>query len=226
MALILSIDTAGENAGICLAENGVVINQKTNNNQMDHAAWIHTAIDELLHEAQKKINDVNAVAVTSGPGSYTGLRVGMATAKGLCYVLNIPLIIESTLMLLAKTVKENINSAYTSPVLYCPMIDARRMEVFTALYNAELQEIIPPSALILEENSFENELKNHVIVFCGNGSFKWQNICKHNNAVFSDMIYNMNDLATAAWNKYTEKNFADLAYTEPLYVKNVYTGLK
>jgi tRNA threonylcarbamoyladenosine biosynthesis protein TsaB len=226
MALILSIDTAGENAGICLAEDGKITNTKTNSNQMDHAAWIHTAIEGLLNEASREINEINAVAVTSGPGSYTGLRVGMATAKGLCFVLNVPLITESTLMLSAKAVKEKVKSVYSLPIFYCPMIDARRMEVFTALYDAELQEITPPSALVLDESLFHNELEHRIIVFSGNGSGKWQTICKHRNAVFSEVIYTVSDLAVVAWKKYQEKNFADLAYTEPLYVKNVYTGLK
>lgn len=226
MALILSIDTAMENAGVCLAQDGNVIAESNNSKQMDHAAWIHNAIKELLQQSARKIEDVNAVAVTEGPGSYTGLRVGMATAKGLCFALNIPLITENTLELLAITVKESLKSVYTFPVFYCPMIDARRMEVFTALYDPELQQVIPPSAVILDDNSFKNELEQHHIVFCGNGSIKWQNICKHSNAVYSGAGYSIADLGRVAEQKYIGQEFADIAYTEPLYVKNVYTGLK
>lgn len=226
MALILSIDTAFENAGICLALDGNVIGEKYHARQTDHAAWLHTAIQELLSGSSKNLKDIDSIAVTSGPGSYTGLRVSMATAKGLCFALNVPLLMKDTLGLLAQTVKESLKSVYALPILYCPMIDARRMEVFTALYNSELQEIMAPSAVILEESSFKNELDQHAIVFNGNGSSKWQNICKHHNAVFSGISYSVSDLAIVAEYKYNRQEFADIAYSEPLYVKNVYTGLK
>lgn len=226
MALILSIDTAFETAGICLAQDGNVVGEKYNATQTDHAGWIHTAIHELLNASSKNIRDIDAIAVTSGPGSYTGLRVSMATAKGMCFSLNIPLIIKDTLSLSAQTVKKSIKGGYSSPVLYCPMVDARRMEVYTALYDAELQEIMPPAALILDAHSFEKELEQHTVIFSGNGSGKWQNICPHPNAVFSNVMYHVSDLAIVAEDKYHKQEFGDLAYTEPLYVKNVYTGLK
>ncbi|MBA4166862.1 MAG: tRNA (adenosine(37)-N6)-threonylcarbamoyltransferase complex dimerization subunit type 1 TsaB, partial [Chitinophagaceae bacterium] len=145
MALILSIDTAMENAGLCVAENAEILSIKTNSRQTDHAAWMHNAIKDALQDAGKKMSDLNAVAVTSGPGSYTGLRVGMASAKGLCYVLNVPLITESTLHLTAFGVKKNTNDLSW----ICPMIDARRMEVFTVLYDDGFHERQGPSAMIL-----------------------------------------------------------------------------
>ncbi|MBO9572729.1 MAG: tRNA (adenosine(37)-N6)-threonylcarbamoyltransferase complex dimerization subunit type 1 TsaB [Chitinophagaceae bacterium] len=226
MALLLCIDTAMENAGVCLSENGSVVGKKTNNKQHDHATWIHNAINDLLEESAKKINELGAVAVVSGPGSYTGLRVGMATAKGLCYSLNIPLITESTLKIIAFAVKKTLKSGYTLPVFICPMIDARRMEVFTTLYDIDLKEVLEPGATILEENSFRSELNDNILVFCGNGSSKWQYICKNSNAEFSDVNYDITDLAILAEEKYHNQNFAQLAYTEPSYLKNVYTGLK
>lgn len=226
MALILCIDTSMENASICLGENGAIISKKHNTIQHDHATWIHTAIKELLEESSKKINELSAIAVTAGPGSYTGLRVGMATAKGLCYSLNIPLITESTLKLIAFAVKKNLKSGYSLPVLLCPMIDARRMEVFTTIYNIDFDEVFEPSAVILEQDSFERQLNQNIVVFCGNGSAKWQYICNHPNAKFSNVNYDITDLLILAEKKYDDHNFSQLAYSEPAYLKNVYTGLK
>lgn len=226
MALILSIDTALEQASVCISEDAHVLCVKKNDRQMDHAAWIHVAIRQMMEEAEKKMTDIKAVAVTSGPGSYTGLRVGMATAKGICYALQVPLITESTLLLIAKRVTKEIalKSVYTFPVMICPMIDARRMEVFTTLYDLDLNETRDPQALILDENSFAAELTEHVIVFCGNGSKKWQNLCIHTHAVFVDMAPNIEDLAEAAAKKYLSATFSDLAYSEPAYLKTFYTG--
>jgi tRNA threonylcarbamoyladenosine biosynthesis protein TsaB len=142
--------------------------------------------------------------------------------------LGIPLITESTLMLIAQRVKKEIalNSVYSYPVLICPMIDARRMEVFTCLYDTGLREVMSAGAIILDENSFAAELQNHVIIFCGNGSKKWQHLCSHKNAVFVDVTQNVADLAEAAQEKFNNNDFSELAYTEPAYLKNVYTGKK
>jgi tRNA threonylcarbamoyladenosine biosynthesis protein TsaB len=222
MALILSIDTAMENAGLCIAENENILSFKTNSRQTDHAAWMHNAIKEALQDAGKKMEELNAVSVTSGPGSYTGLRVGMASAKGLCYVLNIPFIAESTLHLTAYSVKKNINDQ----AWICPMIDARRMEVFTTVYDEQLLEQLEPAAMILDEYSFQHILDQHEIVFCGNGSVKWGNICHHSHAVFSNLSYKMSDLAIVSSMKYAEGNFTDIAYSEPSYLKNFYMGTK
>jgi len=226
MSQILCIDTSMENAGICLSENGSVINRKYNTVQQDHATWIHTAIKDLLEESSKNINELSAIAVTEGPGSYTGLRVGMATAKGLCYSLHIPLITENTLKLIAYAVKKNLKGVYPLPVLLCPMIDARRMEVFTVVYNTNLVGVVEPAAIVLDQHSFHEQLNNNIIVFCGNGSAKWQYICNHPNAEFSNVHYDITDLAILAEKKYDNHNFSQLAYTEPAYLKNVYTGLK
>lgn len=193
---------------------------------MDHAVWIHVAIRELLDETERSLAHISAIAVNAGPGSYTGLRVGMATAKGMCYAMGIPLITEGTLWLIAQRVKKEIalNSVYAYPVLICPMIDARRMEVFTTLYDLELIEKTSPAALSLDSGSFTEQLQDHVIMFCGNGSKKWQNLCIHKNAVFADVSHNVADLAESAARKFENGDFSDLAYTEPAYLKNVYTG--
>jgi tRNA threonylcarbamoyladenosine biosynthesis protein TsaB len=238
MALILSIDTAMENAVVCIAEDACVLCGKTSSRQMDHASWMHRAIREMLQETGRNINELQAVAVTSGPGSYTGLRVGLSAAKGLCYALNIPMIIESTLHLIACGVKNEIEAGAPQVeiqtredapewrVLICPMIDARRMEVFTALYDNQLVEQEAPSAMILDEHSFQHFFDHHIIVFAGNGSVKWKAVCHHPGAVFLSSSYTMNDLALIASSKFKAHDFTDIAYSEPFYLKNVYTGTK
>ena len=193
---------------------------------MDHAAWIQVAIRELLAETEFRLAHISAIAVNAGPGSYTGLRVGMATAKGMCYALGIPLITESTLWLIAQRVKKEIalESVYAFPVLICPMIDARRMEVFTTLYDLDLNEKTAPAAIVLEPDSFTEQLQDHVIMFSGNGSKKWQNLCLHPNAVFAEVTQDVADLAGSAFRKFENGIFSDLAYAEPAYLKGVYTG--
>lgn len=226
MPLILSIDTSLEEASICISEGEDVIDIRKNQRQTDHAAWIQMAIGDMLRDAGHTMRDLSAVAVTAGPGSYTGLRVGMATAKGICYALGIPLITESTLYLLAQRVKRELaaNKQYNLPVLICPMIDARRMEVFTSLYDSELNEVKAAGAVILDQDSFREELAHHIVLFCGSGIKKWQNLCLSVNAVFVEVFLNVSDLAEEALKKFNKGTFSDLAYTEPTYLKAVYTG--
>ena len=198
---------------------------KSNETQLDHAAWIHEAIQDLFIETNCELQQLAAIAVASGPGSYTGLRVGMATAKGLCYALNKPLITETTLMLTAARLKKTFDaSACSLPVLICPMIDARRMEVFTMLYNWSLQPVLAPQSLILNDKSFEDQLESNNVVFCGNGMPKWKSSCSHPHAVFSNNLHDISDLAEIALDKLKSSRFSELAYTEPDYFKNFYTG--
>jgi tRNA threonylcarbamoyladenosine biosynthesis protein TsaB len=135
MALILNIDTATETGGICIAEEGKTLAMAVNPEQKDHASWLHPAVEKIMRDAGCGMKDLQAVAVTAGPGSYTGLRVGMAAAKGFCYALGIPLITENTLKVMALAAKEQA----PGDGLLCPMIDARRMEVFTAVYQNDLE---------------------------------------------------------------------------------------
>lgn len=168
MPLILHIDTATENATISISQNETVIHSVTNDKQKDHASFLQPAIKQLLEQSNISIHQVNAVSVTAGPGSYTGLRVGMASAKGLCYALKIPLITLSTLQVMGLSVIENTNQPEL--YFYCPMIDARRMEVFTATFDDELKEIQPARALILEPLSFNEVMKRKPIIFSGSGA--------------------------------------------------------
>ena len=136
MSLILNIDTALETAFVCLSNGNEVLQSSVNETQKDHATWLHTAITNLLQKTGHSVNELEAVAVSIGPGSYTGLRVGLASAKGFCYALNIPLIAISTLKIIALAASNEVQGA----TIICPMIDARRMEVFTLLYDIDLME--------------------------------------------------------------------------------------
>ena len=219
MAIILNIDTATETAVISLSENEKVINFATNSTQKDHASFLHPAIKNLLQQANMPINKLNAVAVTSGPGSYTGLRVGMACAKGLCYALNIPLITINTLEVMALA---TINQVQDDLALYCPMIDARRMEVFTAVYDVNLKEIMTPASMILDE-SFKELLKNNKIYFSGSGTLKLKDILINDNAFYPSAEITPNPLATLAFDQFIEKNFSEVGYASPVYLKEFYT---
>jgi tRNA threonylcarbamoyladenosine biosynthesis protein TsaB len=213
MSLILYIDTALEVASLALAQEHTLLGFSKNEQQNDHASWIHTAIQQLLKESNKTPQNLDAVAVTIGPGSYTGLRVGLSTAKGLCYALRIPLLTIPTLELIASTIKAPTNANIIS------MIDARRMEVFTATFNGDLQELTAPHALILDENSFSEVLKYQQVFFCGNGAGKFQTICHSANASFESTSTTAVDMIPLGMKRFREKNFADLAYSGPLYVK-------
>ena len=227
MSFILNIDTATEIAGLYLSKDGKIIEYAMNENQNDHASWIHTAIVSLLSSAKITAKNLNAVAVIAGPGSYTGIRVGMATAKGLCYALSIPLITENTLKVMAASLFDIIHTPENNkPFLVCPMIDARRSEVFMAVYDKHLDEIIPPKALILIDKSFEDELINNSIYFFGNGSTKWEKICHHPNAYYEKRIIDGKAMAALSYVKFLQNEFTTLAYSEPVYLKEFYTHPK
>ncbi len=224
MEYILNIHTALETAIVNICEGENVLSTLINNHSKSHAAWLHIAIHQILHENDIKITQLKAVGVTSGPGSYTGIRVGLATAKGLCYALKIPLITYNVLQVMALSAIDHIQD---KNAFYCPMIDARRMEVFTAVYDYNLKEKIPPSAMVIAENSFEKLLKIQPIYFFGNGSEKFKNITK--NKLFSNFIdqeITSEQLGKLAWQKYKKEEFDSVAYAEPLYIKEFYSTRK
>ena len=217
MPLILNINTAAETASICLSKDGNTLKLSINENQKDHAAWLTVAIQNMMKDAGYELNQLAAIAVTIGPGSYTGLRVGLSAAKGLSYALNIPLIRIGTLEMMAFAAKQE-------PVdLLCPMIDARRMEVFTAVYNKNLQEIKSPCALIIDKPIFEDLLQAHSILFFGSGSKKLQNTVNHPNARFKNIIFNASHMISLATDRFMTFQFADLAYVEPVYLKEFFS---
>lgn len=217
MAIILNIDTALETASVCLSRDGEVLEMLKNDRQKDHAAWLHGAVAQMMERQGLAMRDLSAVAVSIGPGSYTGLRVGLSTAKGFCYALKIPLIGVNTLEMIASA------AAGDAVDLICPMIDARRMEVFMAVYNRELEEIRKPAAVILHPQSFDDLLANHHLTFCGSGSNKLQAIFEHPKARFSAAVADASQLSVIASIHYQRGLFADLAYTEPLYLKEFHS---
>lgn len=227
MGLVLNIDTAIDKAIVSLSKDGKILQEAFNEAQRDHGAFLQPAIQSISKKAGIVLQELNAIAVVSGPGSYTGLRVGMATAKGLCYALNKPLILIGSLDVLAcQAIKELPITKNAIPTLFCPMIDARRMEVFTALYDQFLNTILAPSALVIDETIFAKQLLKNKIIFMGNGAAKWQQLCSHKNAEFFEAQSNSLYMSELSYNKYLKKTFADVAYTEPNYVKEFYNTPK
>ncbi len=222
MALILNIDTATEEAGICLAADGEVVAVAVNPDQRDHAAWLHIAVEKMMRDADVRMKDLDAVAVTSGPGSYTGLRVGMAAAKGFCYALGIPLITENTLKVMAMAARDRV----APDVLLCPMIDARRMEVFTAVYKNDLEEVMPTTAMVIDPHSFEQYLSDRQMSFFGGGSNKCKPIITASSAAFIEINYTPGYLGILSFLRYLQGEFTGVAYSEPAYTKEFYTHTK
>lgn len=221
MSLIVNIDTTSATALVNIAIDGVVAFEELNKDQKDHAAFLHPAIQSLLKKAGAVLKDVDAVAVSHGPGSYTGIRVGVATAKGLCYALGKPLIILNELEILTH---DAVYNGKVNTDLYCPMIDARRMEVFTAVYDKNFHQELPPSALILNGDSFDRLLKDKKILFFGSGADKWKQLCIHENAFYSDIINRGLAFSTVSFKRFQQAVFESLAYSVPLYIKDFHTG--
>jgi tRNA threonylcarbamoyladenosine biosynthesis protein TsaB len=219
MSLILNIDTAVETGSVCLSRDGECLWLALHHEQKLHASWLHIAITEMLVQTGHTIKDVNAVAVTIGPGSYTGLRVSLSAAKGLCYARNIPLITVGTLELLAFAAKNEDTD------LICPMIDARRMEVFTALYDKNLETLLPPQEMLLSSQVFAEFLDLKRILFLGNGSKKLEGLLTHRNARFGTIEANAAHMATLSFAEFEKQRFADLVYTEPYYLKDFYSPM-
>ncbi len=217
MSLILNIDTATDYGSVCLSYDDEILGCINSREQKEHAAFVHIAVDTILREAKKSIHDISAIAVTSGPGSYTGLRVSMACAKGFCYALNIPLIAISTLKVMAFAALSQSNETFC-----CPMIDARRMEVFTTLYNRDLNELVPSGPVLLDEFFLKEFIAENRILFLGSGIEKYRAIQKHHNCIFQDLIVDASHLAKMAIKCYNKRNFEDITYAEPNYLKSFY----
>ncbi|PJJ84160.1 tRNA (adenosine(37)-N6)-threonylcarbamoyltransferase complex dimerization subunit type 1 TsaB [Mucilaginibacter auburnensis] len=217
--MILQIETATTVCSVALANRGELIAVKEVNERNVHAEVITVFIDELLNKAGIKYGELDAIAVSSGPGSYTGLRIGVSTAKGLCYALSKPLIAVETLEAMASGFAAEGN--YTD-ALMCPMIDARRMEVYTALFDAAGNTIKPTAAEIIDEHSFTTELQQNKIVFFGDGAAKCRRILSQSsNAVIVEDFYNSAaHLTQKAYQKYQAGQFEDVAYFEPFYLKD------
>ena len=219
---ILCIETSTTNCSVALANNGKVILVKEDyNTGYSHAESLHVFIEQLLKEAKVNLNQLSAIAVSKGPGSYTGLRIGVSAAKGLCYALNIPLISVNTLDSLVRQAG-NISNGYI-----VPMLDARRMEVYSATYNNSFDCISETEALILNEESYTDLLSEKQTIFIGNGVTKFKEICVHPNAVFiENKLPSAKELARVSFEKFKTKNFENVAYFEPFYLKDFVAGKK
>jgi len=220
MSLILYIQTALETAMVGLARQGEIIAERVNPSQKDHATFLQPAIRDLCREAGISLGQLSAVSVANGPGSYTGLRVGLSAAKGICFALDKPLITFSTLDWMAMA------GLSADAYRLAPMIDARRMEVFTALYDTQGNCIEPPFATILDENLFLTALDNGKILFFGGGAAKFKTIQQHPNAAFADLAPRASDLALISWNLLQQRVFSDLSSTAPLYGKAFHSTQK
>lgn len=218
MSIILSIDTALPLASVAIAHNGTLLTERISEMQKEHAAFLHPAIESMLQETNISIHELDAVAVSIGPGSYTGLRVGLASAKGFCFALNKPLIALCTLETMA--FQTHVNYGDTSKeILFCPMIDARRMEVFTALYRSDLTCILEPHAHILDEYSFQDILNENEVVFSGNGSDKFLETISHQNASQVKVSSLSTGMAQLSLKYYNTSVFSNTKSLEPNYLK-------
>lgn len=227
MSLILQIETATTSCSVALTQNGHVLALRERNERNIHAEVITVFTEAVFTEACKTYANLDAIAVSSGPGSYTGLRIGVSTAKGLCFALDKPLIAIPTLKAMSDGLTERLKDELTPNTLLCPMIDARRMEVFTALFNINGEQVMPTEALIVDENSFAALLDEHPIIFFGDGAEKCSQTLTHPNARFvNDFINSANHLTQQAGVKLREGAFEDIAYFEPYYLKDFIAGKK
>jgi len=218
--MILLIDTAQETGSVTLAKEGTIIFSEENKIAKEHAGWLHPAIGRVLEKAKSTVRDLEAVAVMAGPGSYTGLRVGMAAAKGFCYALKIPLITQITLRVMAESMQ---SQAEENGAWICPLIDARRDEVFTALYNTNMQELMPPQAMILDKSAFETRLAQNPTVFFGSGAEKLEKIIISPAAHFKTQPDIIQAFARLSQQDFSTGKWADLVYSEPVYLKEFFS---
>lgn len=223
MAAILNIETATPLCSVALAVDGRLTVQRETQEEKSHAARLTVFVEEILKEQGLQIRDLDAIAIGKGPGSYTGLRIGVSTAKGLCYGAGIPLIAVGTLRTMfnyALEVCRKKTVALDENILLCPMIDARRMEVFSCLYLISGEEKEPISAKIIDAGTYQSLLQTSAIYFFGSGMDKCREVLSHPNAHFLDGIYpHAAAMASLSEEKYGKKQFENLAYFEPFYLK-------
>ncbi len=218
---ILNIETSTSICSVAITQDGAPILTRVHTDGQNHAKVLPVFIKELLTTCKEQGKTIDAVALSQGPGSYTGLRIGTATAKGICYGLNVPLLSIDTLQIMCMAAHSTLQTqSLNSSTLYCPMIDARRMEVYCAQYDAHNNRLTDVEAKVIDEHSFEDILAEHDVYFFGDGTTKCQAVITHPHARFMEGITPlasyMGELAEKA---YTASNFADVAYFEPFYLK-------
>ncbi len=213
--MILSLETATAAGSVALHHQGELVATLTEANDYSHAERLAPMIDQLLREQGIATHQLEAVAVSAGPGSYTGLRIGVSTAKGLCYALDIPLLAVNTL----EAMLGGMAQRYPGKWL-CPMIDARRMEVYCLLADDHGRIVEPPAPMIIDEHSFAATLADHQIVFFGSGAAKCRAVITSSQALFVEGVHpTAEQVGYLAWQKYLQQDFADTAYFEPEYLK-------
>ncbi len=220
MSLLLSIETSTLGCSVALHEQGKLLHTKETQVPQSASSQLAVLIQNVIRESKKMPSELKGVMVTAGPGSYTGLRIGVATAKGLCYALDIPLVSVNTLELLAyqfiKSQKWDVSKS-----LLCPMLDARRMEVYTILLDAQLNILRPTEAKVIDDTSYVDLLENNSVYFFGDGAAKCQEFIKHPNAHFvSDIIPLARYLGEMGFVKWTKNLVEDIASFEPFYLKD------
>lgn len=217
MALILSLETASPVCSVALYDEGVIKASSHLYISQSASSKLAVMVDELLHRCDLKPNQLNAVAVSEGPGSYTGLRIGVASAKGLCYALDIPLIAVNTL----ESLVQKVAAQFSDDVILCPMLDARRMEVYCLLANNKGEVLEPTQAKVIDESSFADLLSKNKMVFFGNGAAKCKEAITNPNAIFlSDITPSADQIGELAFKKFQAQQFEDLADFEPFYLKD------
>jgi len=215
LAVILNIETATKNCSVSVAKDGETVALKElNDGGYSHAEKLHEFIKDVVLEAGIELSDLKAIAVSKGPGSYTGLRIGVSAAKGLCFALNIPLISVNTLQSLSQTI--SIKAGYIIPLL-----DARRMEVYSSVYNEKYENCREVLAEIITEDSFETYLEKDKVYFLGDGAEKCKEFIQHPNAVFMDDKFpSAKEMCMLSYVKYKKNDIEDVAYFEPFYLKD------
>ncbi|MBD3638664.1 MAG: tRNA (adenosine(37)-N6)-threonylcarbamoyltransferase complex dimerization subunit type 1 TsaB [Crocinitomicaceae bacterium] len=219
MALILNLETATKTCSVALAQDSeIVAVEEFTSEKFSHAEKLNLFIQKVLESANFSMKDLDAVAVSAGPGSYTGLRIGASTAKGICYALDIPLISINSLKALA-------NMAETGDSLICPMFDARRMEVYAAVYDSDLNTIQSTNAVVVDDESFADFLKEKQVIFMGPGAEKCKEVLKADNAIFDlSTPVSAKGMASLSYEKFKANEFEDVAYFEPAYLKDFVAG--
>ncbi|AWV99111.1 tRNA (adenosine(37)-N6)-threonylcarbamoyltransferase complex dimerization subunit type 1 TsaB [Arcticibacterium luteifluviistationis] len=215
MALILSVETSVNGCSVAIHEDGIVRSNFELFEERSSAEMLTVLMEQALRVSKKDFSDLDALAVSKGPGSYTGLRIGVSTVKGVCYAMDLPLVSMNSLDIMIAQIKPTFNG------LICPMLDARRMEVYCKVVNAKKEELMPTTAVVVDEDSFEGFLKDNKVLFCGEGAEKVKTIITHPNAAFlgSEIRPKACDMGQAAFLRFENGEFENVSDFEPFYLK-------
>jgi tRNA threonylcarbamoyladenosine biosynthesis protein TsaB len=226
--MIICLETATNLCSVALCDSAGVISLRESNESKSHASMLTTFIDEVLKETGIKALELDAIAVSKGPGSYTGLRIGVSVAKGIAYAASVPLIATETTLSMFWGISENYkkNPESDNNLLFCPMLDARRMEVYYAIFDYNGEKIKEVSAEIIHEDSFGNIPDSHKIIFFGDGAAKCKEVIKRANVIFADDFrISAAHMRIPVFHSFNNQHFEDVAYFEPLYLKDFITSI-